>query len=78
MDSKEGLGYKLESNLTSINIWQFILFLYNHNILKLKNPKDSSMYQTRMKEAIEAIKKGEMIIIMDDEDREEIRKLAIW
>ncbi len=28
------------------------------------------MYQTRMKEAIEAIKKGEMIIIMDDEDRE--------
>lgn len=28
------------------------------------------MYQTRMKDAIEAIKKGEMIIIMDDEDRE--------
>lgn len=28
------------------------------------------MYQKRVKEAIEAIKKGEMIIIMDDEDRE--------
>lgn len=28
------------------------------------------MYQMRMKDAIEAIKKGEMIIIMDDEDRE--------
>ncbi|MCH5312989.1 MAG: bifunctional 3,4-dihydroxy-2-butanone 4-phosphate synthase/GTP cyclohydrolase II [Helicobacter sp.] len=28
------------------------------------------MYQQRVKEAIEAIKKGEMIIIMDDEDRE--------
>lgn len=28
------------------------------------------MYQKRMKEAITAIKKGEMIIIMDDEDRE--------
>lgn len=28
------------------------------------------MYQQRMKDAIEAIKKGEMIIIMDDEDRE--------
>lgn len=29
-----------------------------------------TMYQQRMKEAIEAIKQGEMIIIMDDEDRE--------
>lgn len=28
------------------------------------------MYQQRMKDAIEAIKKGEMIIVMDDEDRE--------
>ncbi len=28
------------------------------------------MYQQRMKEAIEAIKQGKMIIIMDDEDRE--------
>ncbi|MCX2717308.1 bifunctional 3,4-dihydroxy-2-butanone 4-phosphate synthase/GTP cyclohydrolase II [Helicobacter sp. MIT 21-1697] len=28
------------------------------------------MYQQRIKEAIEAIKQGEMIIIMDDEDRE--------
>ncbi len=28
------------------------------------------MYQQRMKEAIKAIKQGEMIIIMDDEDRE--------
>ena len=28
------------------------------------------MYHQRVKEAIESIKKGEMIIIMDDEDRE--------
>ena len=28
------------------------------------------MYEERVKRAIEAIKKGEMIIIMDDEDRE--------
>ena len=33
------------------------------------------MYQTRMKDAIEAIKKGEMIIIMDDETE---KMKAIW